>query len=83
MVTEMPMPVAWMQVYTNTQGQKLYSFCKDRSSESDLPLYGEEVVIIQAERIKDLETALAIYKNMWDFKFAGWGQREVTENETK
>jgi hypothetical protein len=82
-VMEMPTPMAWMQVYTNAQGQKLYAFCKERNSESDMPLYDEEAIIEQAERIKDLETALEMYKGMWDLKFSGWGQQKVTENETK
>lgn len=28
-------------------------------------------------RIENLETALAAYKGMWQFKFSGWGEQET------
>lgn len=76
-------PIAWMQVYTNAQGQELYAFSKERNKESDIALYAEDVVMAQASRIANLETALEMYKGMWNLRFSGWGQQDVTESETK
>ena len=81
MVKIKPSPVAWMQVYTNAQGQELYAFSKERNSEKDIGLYVEDVVMEQASRIANLETTLNMYKNMWNV--TGWGQQYVTESETK
>jgi hypothetical protein len=76
-------PIAWLQVYKNAQGQELYAFSKERNKESDIALYHEDVVMAQASRIANLETALETYKGMWNLRFSGWGQQKVTENETK
>lgn len=76
-------PVAWMQVYTNTQGQELYAFSKERNSEKDIALYVEDVVMAQESRIANLETTLNMYKGMWNLRFSGWGQQDATESETK
>lgn len=83
MVRIKPSPVAWMQVYANTQGQELYAFSKERNKETDVALYHEDVVMEQAARIANLETALEMYKGMWNLRFSGWGQQNVTESETK
>ena len=83
MVVGKPTPVAWMQVYTNAQGQELYAFSKERNKETDIALYAEDVVMEQASRIANLETTLETYKGMWNLRFSGWGQQGVTESKTK
>lgn len=83
MVIGKPTPIAWLQVYKNAQGQELYAFSKERNKETDVALYHEDVVMAQESRIANLETTLNMYKGMWNLRFSGWGQQNVTESETK
>ena len=46
-------------------------------------MQGAELIREQASRIANLETTLNMYKGMWNFRFSGWGQQNVTESETK
>ena len=83
MVRIKPSPVAWMQVYTNAQGQELYAFSKERNKESDIGLYVEDVVMEQASRIANLESRLSMYKDMWRFEFSKWAVQDAAESDTK
>jgi hypothetical protein len=83
MVVGKPTPVAWMQVYTNAQGQELYAFSKERNKESDIGLYVEDVVMEQASRIANLESRLSMYKDMWRFEFSKWAVQDAAEGNTK